>query len=904
MATVSTTISAPAPYYDDYTTSGIEDKNYMRILFKPGVSVQARELNQLQTGIQNQIAKFGSHIFPDNSRVLDGQISVQKNVDSIDMDMASGYQTTTSVTNNIVGQTIQISGGAVTAKVIDSKFLSGTTFKLFLQYNKTSDTSSVTSTTAFTEPVYSKVFTTGTSLLLSSTTIGTVVAVGYATKYTIGSGIYFTKGSFVKVEEQTVYLDLGNTQLEYDAQPILNVSESSVTSSADVSLRDNANGSTNAGAPGADRYKIDLQLRVLTDNATILGIASNTEAFSQQDFRGSSIKLADVVGGQALEPYDYVYSELGDAIAQRTFEESGNYTVKPFRIDIREHLNTGASRTKRGRFTAAEGGRGDQLAIDIETGVAYVQGKRRELVNKTTVALDKARDTFAGVYGAGSSTTGYETIAFQVRKGNYVTAAKIFGVPEPDQTCELYQDVGDADSPNADTQAFGSAGMGDSGFIGTCKVSSVSFTGSVFKVYLNSITMNAGFQLSDAGYLVEETGSSSLLGGRSANLTFAARLNADGYKDTKGFVLQESKEETNIFPIGRQAVSDIRNLTYCIRSQMTTVRAINATSITLDTGDSDINANDRFYSVDNNDYIVVLDSGEVTPLSTTVDPVLSNVESGTGLFKTVTLTFAGGATINDSVIVMYSAKRTSTLANAKKTVVGTETVTSDALTTLATNDRFTLQQHIDVFSIESATIDAGGGSEEDITRHVKLVDGRNNTHYGTSYAIYTGPTRTIASKTLTIIYKRFTHASTSEPFTVESYNINGFDNTHTTATAIEYEDLYFDGTEGGMSTIADAIDFRGTTVQVDPNSVITCDVNYFLPRVDRLFIDKEGSFRVQKGNSNIRPTAPQLPKESLLLYDLFLSPYTFSHTDVNAVKEKNKRYTMHDIGVIDDRLKL
>ena len=123
MATVSTTISAPAPYYDDYTTSGIEDKNYMRILFKPGVSVQARELNQLQTGIQNQIAKFGSHIFPDNSRVLDGQISVQKNVDSIDMDMASGYQTTTSVTNNIVGQTIQISGGAVTAKVIVNFYL-------------------------------------------------------------------------------------------------------------------------------------------------------------------------------------------------------------------------------------------------------------------------------------------------------------------------------------------------------------------------------------------------------------------------------------------------------------------------------------------------------------------------------------------------------------------------------------------------------------------------------------------------------------------------------------------------------------------------------------------------------------------------------------------------------------
>ena len=38
------------PYYDDYN----EDKNFHRILFKPGVAVQARELTQLQTILQNQ----------------------------------------------------------------------------------------------------------------------------------------------------------------------------------------------------------------------------------------------------------------------------------------------------------------------------------------------------------------------------------------------------------------------------------------------------------------------------------------------------------------------------------------------------------------------------------------------------------------------------------------------------------------------------------------------------------------------------------------------------------------------------------------------------------------------------------------------------------------------------------
>ena len=52
-----TTYSA-APYSDDFS----QDKNYLRILFRPGRSVQVRELNQLQSNIQDQIDKFGRHI--------------------------------------------------------------------------------------------------------------------------------------------------------------------------------------------------------------------------------------------------------------------------------------------------------------------------------------------------------------------------------------------------------------------------------------------------------------------------------------------------------------------------------------------------------------------------------------------------------------------------------------------------------------------------------------------------------------------------------------------------------------------------------------------------------------------------------------------------------------------------
>jgi len=53
------------PYYDDYD----ETKNFHRVLYRPGFAVQARELTQQQTILQNQIHRFGNHIFKDGSEV-------------------------------------------------------------------------------------------------------------------------------------------------------------------------------------------------------------------------------------------------------------------------------------------------------------------------------------------------------------------------------------------------------------------------------------------------------------------------------------------------------------------------------------------------------------------------------------------------------------------------------------------------------------------------------------------------------------------------------------------------------------------------------------------------------------------------------------------------------------------
>jgi hypothetical protein len=71
-----TVLTNVSPYFDDFD----EDKNFVRVLFKPGVAVQARELTQSQTILQNQIKSVGNFLFKDGSKVSGPAPSV--NLDS------------------------------------------------------------------------------------------------------------------------------------------------------------------------------------------------------------------------------------------------------------------------------------------------------------------------------------------------------------------------------------------------------------------------------------------------------------------------------------------------------------------------------------------------------------------------------------------------------------------------------------------------------------------------------------------------------------------------------------------------------------------------------------------------------------------------------------------------------
>ena len=65
-----------SPYYDDFA----ESKKFHRILFRPAFAVQARELTQSQTILQNQVEKLGNHFFKDGAMINLGATDLADNV--------------------------------------------------------------------------------------------------------------------------------------------------------------------------------------------------------------------------------------------------------------------------------------------------------------------------------------------------------------------------------------------------------------------------------------------------------------------------------------------------------------------------------------------------------------------------------------------------------------------------------------------------------------------------------------------------------------------------------------------------------------------------------------------------------------------------------------------------------
>ena len=69
------------------------------------------------------------------------------------------------------------------------------------------------------------------------------------------------------------------------------------------------------------------------------------------------IELMRLSGGEVVKKQEITeYNRLQETLARRTFDESGDYTLQPFTLGFREHLN---DLSNNGVYTSTDSPRGD-----------------------------------------------------------------------------------------------------------------------------------------------------------------------------------------------------------------------------------------------------------------------------------------------------------------------------------------------------------------------------------------------------------------------------------------------------------------------------------------------------------------------------------------------------------------
>ena len=88
-----------------------------------------------------------------------------------------------------------------------------------------------------------------------------------------------------------------------------------------------------------------------------------------------------------------------------------------------------------------------------------------------------------------------------------------------------------------------------------------------------------------------------------------------------------------------------------------------------------------------------------------------------------------------------------------------------------------------------------------------------------------------------------------------------------------------------------------------PDANITCDFDFYLPRLDLLYLDQLGNFIHVPGIPAEDPVYPAMENINMLIARLRIGPYTYTpNKDVTVEYEYNRRFTMRDIGNLEARI--
>ena len=238
------------PFFDDFD----KDDNFYRVLFKPGFPVQARELTQLQSILQNQVESFGSHIFKEGSMVIPGNINYNGEYNAVKINPDHLGIDVTVYTKQLHGKKLRGQTSGIVAVVNDCFFPTDgaeyTDVTLYVKYSQSGTDNTIASFEDGEILITEDTFTYGNTTVSAGETVATVVsedATSIGSLASVGQGVFFVRGTFVDVAKSDIILDPYTNTPSYRVG--LTILEEIVSAKDDKSLYDNAKGFSNYAAP-------------------------------------------------------------------------------------------------------------------------------------------------------------------------------------------------------------------------------------------------------------------------------------------------------------------------------------------------------------------------------------------------------------------------------------------------------------------------------------------------------------------------------------------------------------------------------------------------------------------------------------------------------------------------------
>lgn len=1002
-----------APFYDDSAEpGGAIDNNYMRILFRPGYAVQARELTALQSILQNQISEISGFVFAEGSPVSGGHISVDLNNFAISLNKQYS-NTDINLSDFLVGgnptliQSVSANGAKAIVMATDSTQANPV---LIIKY-----LTAATFADGDTIQVATGIQSQATLVTPNATSVGSLVS--------INDGVFFSGGYFVHVPAQTIVLDSTTNLPTYRVG--LEISEAIINEVVDSALLDPAQGSFNYQAPGATRYQYSLTLTKRALDST------DDSAFYE---------LMRIENGIITKQIDYpVFADLDKALAQRTYDTSGDFTVHPFVVTTQDNPANLA-----------------QYFLVVEPGKAYVKGFEFETIGTQRLAAPKAR-----------STNTVKNYGMSMDFGNYVIAQNVNGGITSgifDTTNYQQVDLHLVNSANINTASVLGYNLT---LCGTARVRDIEFLGlNSYYMYLLDVNMKPNSFIATAGNLNSVTMPANYVGAsQNCYVNVSITVNTGGIVDTR--TVQSFANGTQVIMLDTNLSIAAGSGSNCTLSYATgdiggavvspntatlpnltsnagwafwrTKAAANGyyacfdiapggTTSTGRTSLADTNFNRLIYTLPQ-DYIA---NGTITNASLTVRKALLNQTfdvsgnltisggsglgtgqsfpygytgylpdvaantnvmvivrnklatgyangqilnfdrgtygaSGNGVYETdsthlTIVTTAAGSFVGDVFVTVATTGATSTaVARRTKTLIGNTSnsflisgasnnwatkvisgtlantvyidsangivwyqsnsvmaMTPGAKQSLYIPDVFNVIKILDSGNVSWAPANANIANDLDITNNYYLDSGQRDNYY--DFASLELKPGAAPPKGQTAVMLQFFQPDTigtiANSATLGFFDCDSYDAVSVYATGLI---PFYSSPAYGTLALRDAIDFRpvrtiGQTSNVDffylnglmcpyPDAPMITDFGYYLPRVDKLMLSKDKTFRISQGTPSQYPVPPTDSDDAMTLYIITLPAYTGNVNQIQMQYIEHKRYTMQDIGVLDTRIK-